>query len=276
MKIGAVSLGWAGRPLPQAMDDIAAFGGNCIEINGRPGVHPGLVLDAANAGQVRGWAAAAGLEITAVSGYCDFAQADPAAREREVARLMSACRAAHELGVRVVRAFAGDARPGLTLEAAWPWLVAGLQEAGRQAEPLGITLAVENHGRLLNDGPALARLIRAVGADNVRITLDTGNFAWAGHAADQVQADFEAVLPYVVNIHVKDGIWRQGADPATTAFEFVPAGRGQLPLARWLDALAAAGYAAGICSEYEGPGDFRAGTRISMAYLRQWMRSRHS
>lgn len=276
MKIGAVSLGWAGRPLPQAMEDIAAFGGHCIEINGRPGVHPGLVWDAAGAAQVRGWAAAAGLEITAVSGYCDFAQPEPAARAREVERLMAACRAAHELGVRVVRAFAGDARPGLTLDAAWPWLVAGLQEAGRQAEPLGVVLAVENHGRLLNDGPALARLVRQVGADNVRITLDTGNFAWAGHTADQVQADFEAVLPYIVNVHVKDGIWRPEAAAAPAAFEFVPAGRGQLPLARWLSALAATGYAAGVCSEYEGPGDFREGTRASMAYLLQWMRSRRS
>ncbi|MGC8782072.1 MAG: TIM barrel protein, partial [Anaerolineae bacterium] len=123
MKIGAVSLGWAGRPLQEAMEDIAAFGGHCIEINGRPGVHAGLILDERTAAQVRAWAAAAGLAITAVSGYCDFAQADRAAREREAARLMVACRAAHALGVRIVRAFAGDAKPGLTLEAAWPWLI---------------------------------------------------------------------------------------------------------------------------------------------------------
>lgn len=269
MKIGAVSLGWAGKPLPQAMEDIAAFGGNCIEINGRPGVHAGLVLDESSAPQVRGWAAAAGLEITAVSGYCDFAQADHDARRREVARLMDACRAAHALGVRVVRAFAGDPKPGLTLEMAWPWLVAGLQEAARQAEPLGVTLAVENHGRLLNDGPALARLVREVAAANVGITLDTGNFAWTGHPADQVRVDFAAVLPYVANVHVKDGIWRQN-DDASVTFEFVPAGSGQLPLPTWLDALAAAGYVGGICSEYEGAGDFRAGTRASIAYLMRW------
>ncbi|MCX7671819.1 MAG: sugar phosphate isomerase/epimerase [Anaerolineae bacterium] len=270
MKIGAVSLGWAGKPLPEAMAEIAAFGGNCIEINGRPGVHAGLVLDESTARQVRAWAAAAGLEISAVSGYCDFAQTDRAARAREVARLMSACRAAHALEVRIVRAFAGDARPGLTLDTAWPWLVAGLQEAARQAEPLGVLLAVENHGRLLNDGPALARLMREVAAANVGITLDTGNFAWAGHPAEQVRADFAAVLPYVINVHVKDGIWRPGAG-GEPAFDFVPAGQGRLPLAEWLDALAAAGYAGAACSEYEGAGDFRAGTRMSIAYLQRWM-----
>ncbi len=133
-----------------------------------------------------------------------------------------------------------------------------------------MTLAVENHGRLLNDGPALARLVREVAAANVGITLDTGNFAWAGHTADQVRADFAAVLPYVVNVHVKDGIWRQNA-AASVSFEFAPAGSGQLPLSAWLDALAAADYGGGICSEYEGAGDFREGTRLSIAYLRQWM-----
>ncbi len=49
--------------------------------------------------QVRDWAAAAGLMISAVSGYCDFAQTDQAALAREVERLMVACRAASALGV---------------------------------------------------------------------------------------------------------------------------------------------------------------------------------
>ncbi len=267
MKIGAVSLGWSGRPLPQVMDDIAAFGGQCIEINGRPGLHAGLILDDASAGQVRAWAAAAGLTISAVSGYCDFAQADRAAREREVERLMVACRAAHALGVGVVRSFSGDAKPGLTLDAAWPWLAAGLQEAARRAAPLGVTLAIENHGRLLNDGPALARLIGEIGAANVGVTLDTGNFAWAGHDLAQVRADFEAVLPHIASLHVKDGVWRVAAGGTAAAFEFVPAGSGQLPVAEWLAALAARGYGGAVCSEYEGGGDFREGTRASIAYL---------
>ncbi len=267
MKIGAVSLGWTGKPLTQAMADIVAFGGDCIEINGRPGVHAGLVLDDTSAAQVRRWAAEAGLQISAVSGYCDFAQADRAARLQEVERLLTACRAAHALEVTVVRAFAGDAKPGLTLDTAWPWLVEGLQEAARRAAPLGVRLAVENHGRLLNDGPALARLVTEIAAPNVGITLDTGNFAWAGHDAEQVRVDFEAVLPHVLSLHVKDGVWRPTGDGTGRTFEFVLAGRGQLPLAEWLATLQARGFTGAACSEYEGAGDFRAGTQASLAYL---------
>ena len=143
-----------------------------------------------------------------------------------------------------------------------------MQQAARQAEPLGVTLAIENHGRLLNDGPALARLIREVGASNVGVTLDTGNFAWAGHGPSQVQADFEAVLPHIVSVHVKDGVWREAVGSTPSVFEFVPAGSGQLPLVDWLKALAGRGYQGAVCSEYEGGGDFREGTRASIAYLK--------
>lgn len=268
MKIGAVSLGWSGKPLPDVMADIAAMGGECIEINSRPGLHAGLILDEGSAPQVRNWAAAAGLQISAISGYNDFAQADRGALTREVARLLDACRIAAALEVGVVRAFSGDVRPGLTLDAAWPWLVAGFQETARQSESLGVTLAVENHGRLLNDGPALARLLAEVGAANVGVTLDTGNFAWAGHNLTQVRTDFAAVLPHIVSLHVKDGVWRTAAaGSATPEFEFVPAGSGQLPLAEWINMLAARDYRGAVCSEFEGRGDFRAGTRQSLAYL---------
>ncbi len=51
-------------------------------------------------------------------------------------------------------------------------------------------------------------------------------------------------------------------------FEFVPAGSGQLPLTDWLKALAGRGYQGAVCSEYEGSGDFREGTRSSIAYLK--------
>jgi sugar phosphate isomerase/epimerase len=83
-----------------------------------------------------------------------------------------------------------------------------------------------------------------------------------------VQADFEAVLPHIVSVHVKDGVWRAAAGEAPWAFEFVPAGGGQLPLAAWLTTLAGRNYQGAVCSEYEGGGDFREGTRSSIAFLK--------
>jgi sugar phosphate isomerase/epimerase len=263
MKIGAVSLGWSGTPLPRVFEQIAAMGGECVEINGNTERHHGIVLDRTTIPQVQRWAADAGLTIGSLSGYCDFALLDADALDAEVERLMAMCRAAAELGAPVVRAFSGDVKPGVTLEAVRPHIISAFRKAARAAESLGVTLGIENHGRLINDGPALAVLVAEVGAPNLGFTIDTGNFAWAGHNVAQVQADFAAVLPRIVNVHIKDGVWTD------TGFKFVPAGEGELPLAWLLQQLAERDYRGMVCSEFEGVGDFVEGTRRSVVYLKQ-------
>ena len=263
MKVGAVSLGWSGTPLPRVFEQIAAMGGECVEINGNTERHHGLALTRDTIPQVRRWAVDAGLTIGSLSGYCDFALADADALDVEVERLLVTCRAAAELGAPVVRAFSGDVKPGVTLDAVRPNIIAAFRKAARAAESLGVTLGIENHGRLINDGPALAALVEEVGAPNLGFTIDTGNFAWAGHGAVQVRADFAAVLPRIVNVHIKDGMWT-GA-----GFAFVPAGEGELPLVWLLQQLAEHGYHGMVCSEFEGAGDFAEGTRRSVAYLKE-------
>lgn len=263
MKIGAVSLGWSGTPLPRVFEQLAAMGGACVEINGNTERHHGIVLDRATIPQVQRWAADAGLTIGSLSGYCDFALRDADALDAEIERLLATCRAAAELGAPVVRAFSGDVKPGVTLDVVRPNIIAAFRKAARATESLGVTLGIENHGRLINDGPALAALVEEVGAPNLGFTIDTGNFAWAGHNAAQVRADFAAVLPRIVNVHIKDGVWTDAG------FNFVPAGEGELPLAWLLQELAGRGYNGMVCSEFEGAGDFVEGTRRSVAYLKQ-------
>ena len=263
MKTGAVSLGWSGIALPQVFEQLRAAGGECIELNSSPGLHDGLVLDRQTIPQVRSWAKEAGLIISGISGYNDFAHSEREALTAEIERLLSACRIAAEMEVRIVRAFVGQPKAGKTFADFRPHVAAAFRQGARQAQVLGVTLAIENHGRLLNNGPELARLIQEIGAPNVGLTLDTGNFAWAGHDSVQTQADFQAALPYTVNVHVKDGVWRDGR------FEFVPAGEGDLDLGGLLRQLVALGYRGAVCSEYEGSGDFVTGTRVSVAYLRK-------
>lgn len=263
MRVGAVSLGWSGTPLREVFDQLRALGGECLELNSRPGLHAQFVLNRETLPQVRHWLADTGVVIGSVSGYNDFAVMEPPSLAGEVERLLGACRLASELGVSLVRAFVGESKAGQALDDVWPRLVQGFQLAAREAQTLGVTLGIENHGRLLNDGAGLARLVREIGAPNVGITLDTGNFSWAGHDPVQTEADFQAVLPYVVNVHVKDGVWH------SHGFEFVPAGQGELDLVALIGQLGRRGYAGPIYSEYEGRGDFTAGTRDSIAFLRR-------
>lgn len=269
-QVGAVSLGWSGTPLPQAFEELAAMGGTCVEINGNAERHHGISLDGDTAPQIRAWAADAGLAIGSLSGYCDFAQTQEEALKVEIARLMRTCRAAAEMEIPVVRAFVGDVKPGILLAAVRPHIVAAFRTACEEAEKLGVTLGIENHGRLINDGPKLVGLVREVGATNLGFTIDTGNFAWAGHGPDEVLADFEAVLPYAVNVHIKDGTWTE------EGFSFVPAGEGDLPLRWLLEALVAQGYRGPVYSEFEGAGDFRKNTRESIAFLQATLDAIHS
>lgn len=265
LQVGAVSLGWSGTPLQEVFETIAGMGGECVEINGNTQRHHGITIDHATAPQIRRWAADAGLQISAVSGYSDFAQTDPDALDEEIARLMQSCHAAHALGVPIVRAFVGDVKPGITYDEVYPHIVSAFQQACGQAEPLGIALAIENHGHLVNDGPMLAALYHDIGADNLGFTLDTGNFAWAGHNPGQVRKDLDAILPYCLNLHVKDGKWTD------EGFVFVPAGEGEMPLAWIIKQLEAQLFEGNVHSEYEGGGDFLAGTRTSIACLKTLM-----
>lgn len=265
--IGAVSLGWSGTRLPQLFEELAAMGGTVIEINGNAQRHHDIALDSTTIPQILTWAKRSGLTIGSLSGYCDFAlthaldtTAEPAL-DAEITRLMTTCRAASEMEVPIVRAFVGDVKPGITLDGARRAIVAALRKASALAAVLGVTLGIENHGHLINDGPALVELVQEVGAPNLGFTLDTGNFAWAGHDAGQVRLDFEAVLPHVVNVHIKDGKW------TNDGFVFVPAGEGDLPLTWLLSRLEAQGYDGPIYSEYEGGEAFREGTRRSITYL---------
>jgi sugar phosphate isomerase/epimerase len=262
MKVGAVSLGWGNTPLQTIFEQLSDLGGECVEINGRPGRHAGLTLNNKTIPQVRQWAEAAGLEITGISGYCDFARMERQAIDEEIERLLASCRVASDMGVKIVRAFVGDLKAGYTFETFRPQIVDAFQQAAQEAKRLGVILAVENHGRLVNNGPALARLIEDIAASNLGVTLDTGNFCWAGHTLAQAEQDFKAVLPYVVNVHIKDGVWQDGE------FKLVPAGQGELNIAALLTQLAERSYQGAIQNEYEGPADFLESTRHSIAYLK--------
>ena len=262
MRIGAVSLGWSGTPLREVFTQLAAAGGECLELNGNAAKHHGIELTSRTAPLVKSWAAQHGLVIGSISGYSDFAQPDADALQGQIDRLLAHCRAAAELEVAVVRAFVGEPKDGLTFGNLRQQVIASFQQAAAAAAELGVSLAIENHGRLLNDGAALAALVRDIAAPNVGLTIDTGNFAWSGRDPQQTSDDVGAALPHALNVHVKDGIWRD------SGFEFVPAGDGELDLVTPLVWLRQRGFVGMVYSEYEGAGGFLEGTRRSIAYLR--------
>jgi sugar phosphate isomerase/epimerase len=263
MKIGAVSLGWSGKSLPFIFNTIASMGGDCVDINGNTERHHSIAITNQTASRIKQWADDAGITIGSLTGYNDFAKIDSSELDGEIERLITTCKAASELQVPVVRAFVGDVKPGVSYMDVHENIVQAFRIVCSKAAEFGITLGIENHGRLINDGPKLARLIAEVDAPNLGMTLDTGNFAWAGHNAAEVHHDFEVLLPHIVCLHVKDGIW------TNDGFEFLPAGEGDLPLYWLLKKMSTSGYNGMVYSEFEGKGDFMTGTAVSIKHLKE-------
>ena len=260
--IGFVSLGMRASPLDQVLRLAVDAGCEVMELNGRASVHHDLWAPPIDYAKIKGRFSQAGVSPSSLGGYCSFAQLSDDALAQEVAQFAAYCEVARRMGIPVVRAFAGDVVEGHTLDELYPRLVAGFTAVTDQVADWGVTIGIENHGRLINEGDQLLRLVEDVGSPILGLTIDTGNFCWAGHSIETAERSFEELAPLAVNVHVKDGRFVDGE------FELLPAGRGDLDLVGLFEILGDAGYDGPVLSEYEGKDDFVKCTLESVAYLR--------
>jgi len=263
MKIGLTSLGMGGTPLPQAIEKMVRFGAECTELNGRPGCHPDITWESeADYETAKKLLADAGIVATSLGGYCDFSQTDDKALEEQVEGFVGYCQRAVKLGIPITRAFAGDVKEGHSL-ADFEWrIIEAFAEVMARIKDLDVKVGIENHGRLANDGLFLRKLIETVASPKLGMTIDTGNFYYAGHSPETVEKFFRLLAPYTLSVHIKDVAYRNGKP------FFVPAGRGIVNLPRMYKLLEGNGYTGAIISEYEGEEPYDEGTLESVAYLR--------
>lgn len=112
-------------------------------------------------------------------------------------------------------------------------ITALLRDAVPALRAAGVVLGLENHDRLA--AATLRQIVDAIASDEVGVCLDTANSLGAGEGIDEVLA---RLAPVCVNLHVKDYAierlpWLMGFTITGRSL-----GRGSLPLARVLDALA--------------------------------------
>jgi L-ribulose-5-phosphate 3-epimerase len=117
-------------------------------------------------------------------------------------------------------------------------IVECLAEAGERAARDGLTLMIEPEPICWADsGCSAAALIGRAGARSLKINYDPGNVAWLQNR-DPLD-EFEAVAPFVANVHLKD------LRPLTSGAgqpEWVPMGEGMIDFEAHLSALQAIGY----------------------------------
>ena len=282
MKIGVVCLSLSCMDFLDVLDFVRDIGGEAIELCTVKGAHNGtLNLAGDNRLSIPRTVESFGLSITSVAGYNDFASHVTDELQTQIERLENYCKLAADLNVNIVRAMGGDPKPGLSKSQMIENVIQGFKIAVEMAGQYGVILALENHGTIINDGPALMKIIDEVASDNLRLTLDTGNFCWAGFSLDESYEYFKQLVPYVANVHLKDVVFDAGNEAL-----FVPLGQGKMDLRMILTLLAGHGYQGALLCEYEGMGDpkellesgvfghekyveqLKSGTKQSLAYLK--------
>ncbi len=107
---------------------------------------------------------------------------------------------AHRLGVKKIITF-GFLRDETPEEQ----VVELIGRAGRMALQEGLLLAIENEpGAYCDTGENSARIIRTLGMKNIGINWDPGNALASGEVP--FPNGYEQIKPYLVNLHVKDGV----------------------------------------------------------------------
>ncbi|MGQ9733941.1 MAG: sugar phosphate isomerase/epimerase family protein [Candidatus Bipolaricaulia bacterium] len=139
----------------------------------------------------------------------NLASLNPLIREASLRQLLECLQFAHDLEAEVLVVHAGDLPsdyPQEFLPLAQEKLLASLEGALKEAEGLGVTLALENKARGRNRGLIQSQeehlsLIEALGSPRCRIALDLGHAHTFGL---DLQGYLKEVLPYLAEVHLHD------------------------------------------------------------------------
>ena len=115
-------------------------------------------------------------------------------------------------------------------------IIAVIKELIPEFRSRKIRLAIENHDRL--KAVEFENIINAVNSEWVGICLDSVNSMGAGEGFETVS---EILLPYTINLHLKDFSIRRVSHKMGFVIEGTPAGRGMLNVSQLIDKVKTTG-----------------------------------
>ena len=143
------------------------------------------------------------IEVTAVTpGTFKFGLSDTDALRKDLDdTLPGACKMAKQLQSPRLITFGFMREAGADPDAILPYLT----EAANIAAEHKLQLAIENEPGFYTDtGVHTAEIVKAIGLDHVGINWDPANAVVSGET--EFPIGYEAVLPYLQNVHIKDAI----------------------------------------------------------------------
>jgi len=196
-----------------------------------------------------------GLKVVSVNAGNNFVQPDNSLFRRQVEGVKACVDVAVEIGCPVVRVFGGEFAEGKTEAQCIGAITEGLRQSAVYAEEGGVTLALENHGRITNNIDTLTGILKEVGSESLKVNLDTGNFYWFGYKLSEVEAIFKKLAPITAHTHMKNGTTdRREERRKPGEIKLVPLPEGDIDLAKAVKLLKAKGYKGVISMEDEFEG----------------------
>ncbi len=197
----------------------------------------------------------------------DFAKENAEERQAALQEILDAIPVAQALGVNVIRVFSGNLTEHVTYDNALGWIVEGLRAAAEAAGKAGITLCLENHGKLAGSGVQVKAILDKVNSPYLKSTFDTGNFLLVD---EEPLTALDVLIGEVAHVHFKDFVRLPDGrykSLAGTSFEGVSLGLGDVDLAEIVRRLKERGYEGAYVLEYEGLGSEAEGIRKSYEYF---------
>ena len=262
MKFGIIHYNAPGDSLPEFLQYAANTGFRYVELR-----YDGLSIEEseppeAQAELVRELLGKFGLGVSALSAGNDFVVLEEDAVQAQVERMKDVCETAKIIGTDVIRTEGGAPKDSVP-ESRWAEAIAGCLTRCREfIEPMGIKLAVDNHGVVTNNGDLQLEIFQRVDSPNVGANMDTMNYRWFGNDLETIDRLYEQIAPYTFHTHMKDGTGSR------ENYVGAALGEGEINLAHAVECLKKAGYEGCYTAEYEGREDSAIGYRKCLAWMK--------
>jgi len=243
LPIGFSTLGCPAWEWGKILDFAQANGFSAVELRGLQGsmdlpTRPEFAADRIE--QSKKDVAAHGLRISCVSSSAHMHETDPEKHAAQLADARKFIDLASALGAPNVRVFGNDMVG--TREQSIEHVGGALRQLGDYAGPKNVTVIIESHGGF-TDSPTLKAILEKADSPHVAFLWDAHHTYVSGK--EDPAFTIEQLGKYIRHTHLKDSV-KQGND-----VHYVLTGRGEVPVKRQVQLLAATGYKGSFSFEWE-------------------------
>ncbi len=186
-----------------------------------------------------------GIAISGTGVRNDFAAADPAAREADVALVGRWVEVAAKLAAPVLRVFDGRAiPPGHTKDEVMEWIVAGLEASVALGAARGVAIVLQNHHDALKDADDFLAIRKRIPSPWFGLNVDIGSLRMTGDPYREIAR----LAAHAYTWQVKELVYRNGVEE-------------RVDLRQIVRILRDVGYRGYVPIETLGPGDPREKVR---------------